>query len=186
MTNQSNTSVVAIYSAHDAAESAVKKLTAAKINMKSISVIGRGFHSEEKVVGFYNMGDRVHFWGMYGAFWGGLWGLLAGGIYLTMPVIGSAVIVGQFAGMILSTLEGAVVVGSLSAIGASLYSIGIPEDTIINYDQALKTDGFMILVQDTKEEVERARTILKGTGAKHLDMHCCNDKDKIDAVKKVM
>ena len=186
MINQSNTSVVAIYSTHDAAEIAVQKLTEEKINMKSISVVGRGFHSEEKVVGFYNMGDRVQFWGKYGAFWGGLWGLLAGGIYLTIPVVGSVVVVGQFAGMILSAIEGAVVVGGLSAIGASLYSIGIPEDTIINYEQALKADGFMVLVQDSKEEVERARTILKGTDAKHLDMHCCNDKDKIDVAKKVI
>ena len=36
------------------------------------------YHSEENVVGFYNAGDRMMYWGKTGAFWGGLWGLLFG------------------------------------------------------------------------------------------------------------
>jgi hypothetical protein len=43
--------------------------------MKNLSVVGKGYHTEEKVIGFYNVGDRVKFWGSRGAFWGGLWGL---------------------------------------------------------------------------------------------------------------
>jgi hypothetical protein len=42
--------------------------------MKHLSVVGKGYHSEEKVVGFYNIGDRIKFWGTRGAFWGGFWG----------------------------------------------------------------------------------------------------------------
>ena len=59
---------------HQAAENAVKSLTEAGFDMKNLSVVGKGYHSEEKVVGFYNMGDRVKFWGSRGAFWGGFWG----------------------------------------------------------------------------------------------------------------
>ena len=57
---------IAVFPDHQAAENAVKSLTEAGFDMKNLSVIGKGYHSEEKVVGFYNMGDRVKFWGSRG------------------------------------------------------------------------------------------------------------------------
>src|SRR5580693_10230045 len=72
--------VIAVFVDHQAAETAVKKLTAAGFEMKNLSVVGKGYHTEERVVGFYNVGDRVKFWGKRGAFWGGPWGLFFGGL----------------------------------------------------------------------------------------------------------
>ena len=69
-------SVVAVYGDHNSAEAAVKKLIASGFETKNLSVVGKGYHTDEKVVGFYNTGDRVKFWGTRGAFWGGFWGLL--------------------------------------------------------------------------------------------------------------
>jgi len=61
--------VIAVFANHEAAEAAVKKLTAGGFAMKNLSLVGKGYHTEEKVVGFYNIGDRVKFWGKRGAFW---------------------------------------------------------------------------------------------------------------------
>jgi hypothetical protein len=47
---------------HEAAEKAVKSLNAAGFELKNLSVVGKGYHSEEKVVGYYNTGDRIKFW----------------------------------------------------------------------------------------------------------------------------
>ena len=74
------------------AEVAVKALATARFDIKDLSVVGKGYHTDEKVVGFYNLGDRVRFWGTRGAFWGGLWGLFFGGLFLTIPVVGHVVI----------------------------------------------------------------------------------------------
>ena len=60
--------VVAVFADHQAAEAAVKKLTASGCEMKHLSVVGKGYETEEKVVGFYNAGDRIKFWGKRGAF----------------------------------------------------------------------------------------------------------------------
>jgi hypothetical protein len=60
--------VVAVFADHPAAEAAVKKLTSAGFEMKNLSIVGKGYHTDEKVVGFYNTGDRVKFWGTRGAF----------------------------------------------------------------------------------------------------------------------
>ena len=62
-------SVVAVFTTHETAEAAIKKLTGDGFEMKNLSLIGKGYHTEEKVIGFYNMGDRVKFWGKRGAFW---------------------------------------------------------------------------------------------------------------------
>ena len=64
--------VIAVFNDHKTAENAVKKLNASGFEMKHLSVIGKGYHTEENVVGFYNEGDRIKFWGERGAGWGGL------------------------------------------------------------------------------------------------------------------
>jgi hypothetical protein len=64
---QNSDTIIATLPDHAAAEEAVKKLAQAGFDMKSLTVIGQGFHTEEKVVGFYNTGDRIKFWGGRGA-----------------------------------------------------------------------------------------------------------------------
>lgn len=164
-------SVIAVYPDHNAAEQAVKILTANGFNMKSLSLVGKGYHSEEKVVGFYNVGDRVKFWGVRGAFWGGLWGLFFGGLFLTVPIVGHVVVLGYLATVAFSALETAAVVGGLSALGAALYSIGIPKDSVVQYETALKADGFLVMAHGTAEEIGRAATILGTTNPSRLDEH---------------
>jgi len=55
-------SVVAVYEDHPGAELAVKKLAASGFAMKNLSVVGKGYHTDEKVMGFYTTGDRVKIW----------------------------------------------------------------------------------------------------------------------------
>src|SRR3984885_8271924 len=143
-TMQHPESVIAVYEDHEAAEAAIKKLTAAGFDMKDLSVVGKGFHSEEKVVGFYSAGDRIKFWGTRGAFWGGFWGLFLGGLFITVPVVGHVIVLGYLASVIISGVETAVMVGGLSALGAALYSTGVPKDSVIEYEAALKADAFLV------------------------------------------
>jgi hypothetical protein len=72
-----NNSVVAIYQTHTGAEDAVKELQRGGIDMYKLSIVGKGYHTDEYAVGYYNAGDRMKYWGKVGAFWGGFWALLA-------------------------------------------------------------------------------------------------------------
>ena len=163
--------VVAVFDTHTEADAAVKKLASDGFAMKNLSLIGKGYHTEETVAGFYNIGDRVRFWGSRGAFWGGMWGLFFGGLFLTVPVVGHVIVLGYLAAAAISALEGAVVVGGLSAIGAALASIGIPKDSVMQYETALKADDFVVMAHGSQTEVERARAILATTRPKQLEMH---------------
>ena len=164
-------SVVAVFADHNAAEAAVKKLTTAGFEMKNLSVVGKGYHTDEKVVGFYNAGDRIKFWGKRGAFWGGFWGLFLGGLFMTIPVVGHVVVLGYLATIAIAGIENAVLVGGLSALGAALYSIGIPKDSVIQYETALKADSFLVMAHGTAQEMARAKTILGTANASRVDVH---------------
>jgi hypothetical protein len=110
-------------------------------------------------------------WGKYGAFWGGLWGMLFGSAFFLIPGIGPFVAAGPIVAWIVGALEGAVVVGGLSAIGAGLYSIGIPKKSILQYETSLKAGKFMLLAHGTPDEVTRAKEILTSAGASETQLH---------------
>jgi len=163
--------VVAVFGNHNAAEAAVKKLAQAGFEMKNLSVVGQGYHKEEKVVGFYNAGDRIKFWGARGAFWGGFWGLFFGGLFMTIPVVGHVIVLGYLAAMAVSAVETAALVGGVSALGAALYSIGIPKNSVIEYEAALKADGFLVMAHGPAAEVARAQAILGTVDPSRLDVY---------------
>ena len=162
-------SVVAVFTDHQAAEAAIKKLTDAGFEMKQLSVVGKGYHTDEKVVGFYNTGDRIKFWGTRGAFWGGFWGLFFGGLFMTIPVVGHVVVLGYLATIAVSAIENAVLVGGLSALGAAIYSIGVPKDSVLQYETAVKADGFLVMAHGSPDEVARAKAILGTVNASRVD-----------------
>src|SRR5512135_3395220 len=113
---------VVILSTHVEAEKAVKELQHSGFDMKQLSIVGRDYHTDEQVVGYYNTGDRMKYWGKQGAFWGGLWGLLFGSAFFWVPGLGPLLVAGPLVTMIIGAIEGAAVVGGLSALGAALYS----------------------------------------------------------------
>ncbi len=162
----SKNSCAAVYNSHEDAEQAIKELQKAGFDMKKLSIVGKGYHSDEHVAGYYTTGDRVKFWGKWGAFWGGIFGLLFGSAFFWIPGLGAVAVAGPLVASLVGALEGATLYGGLSAIGAALYSIGIPKDSIIKYETALKADKFLLVVHGTREEVEKANDILKtNTGA---------------------
>jgi len=167
--------IVAVYAQHDAAEAAVRKVAESGLDMQHFSIVGKGYHSEEQVIGFYSAGDRVKFWGSRGAFWGGFWGLLFGGLMLTIPVIGPVMVLGHLAAVVFAevagAVEGAVVVGGLGALGAALFSIGIPHHSVLQYERALKADQFLVVAHGPTAEMERAKTLLHSSGPVQLDLH---------------
>jgi uncharacterized membrane protein len=163
--------VVAIYATHSEAEEAVKELQRAGLDMKKMSIVGKDYHTDEHVVGYYNAGDRMKYWGKQGAFWGGLWGMLFGAAFFAIPGIGPILVAGPLVAWIVGALEGAVVVGGLSALGAGLYSIGIPKDSVVTYEAALKADKFLLLAHGTAAEVAKAKDILQTTHPTEIVVH---------------
>jgi hypothetical protein len=166
-----NNSIVAIYPSHTAAEAAIKELQQSGFDMKKLSIVGRDYHTDEHVIGYYNAGERMKYWGKMGAFWGGIWGMLFGSAFFLIPGVGPLIVAGPLVAWIVGALEGAVVVGGLSAVGAGLYSLGIPKNSILQYETALKTGKFVLIAHGTLDETTRAKEILGGTKPETLEHH---------------
>jgi len=181
MTNTS--SVVAIYGSHTQAEEAVKELQRSGCDMKKLSIAGKDYHTDESVVGYYNAGDRMKYWGKQGAFWGGLWGMLFGAAFFAIPGLGAILVAGPLVAWIIGGLEGAVVVGGLSALGAGLYSIGIPKDSIVQYEAALKADKFLLLAHGTADEVAAAKGILQATHPLEISSHAAEQESALSSAR---
>jgi hypothetical protein len=149
-------SVVAVYDTHAQAEAAIKELQEAGVDMKSLSIAGKDTHTDEHVVGYYNIGDRMKRWGKMGAFWGGFWGLLFGAGMFAIPGIGPILVAGRWLPGLLPDLRcGCCGWSQRHRCGA--FSIGVPKDSIIQYDVALKTDKFVLVVHGTPEAVDHAK-----------------------------
>ena len=164
-------SVVATFHTHTGAEEAVKELQRGGVDMHKLSIVGKGYHTDEQVVGYYNTGDRMKYWGKTGAFWGGFWGLLFGSAFFAIPGLGPILVAGPVVAWIVGALEGAVVVGGLSAVGAGLYSMGIPKDSVLQYELALKTDQFLLMVHGTANQVDAARRVIESTRPVTVTLH---------------
>lgn len=166
-----NNAAVGIYNTHTEAEAAIKELQRSGFDMKKLSIMGKDYHTEEHVIGYYNAGDRMKFWGKLGAFWGGFWGLLFGSAMFFVPGIGQVMVFGPLVGWIVGALETAAVVGGLSALGGALFSIGIPKNSILDYEKAIKASRFLVIAHGTTDEVAKAKGILETSGATKVDTH---------------
>lgn len=164
-------SIVAIYDSHNSAEAAISELQKAGLDMKRLSIVGKGSHIEEHAVGFYTVGDRMQFWGGRGAFWGSLGGMLFGSALFFIPVIGPLAVMGPLVGWIAGVIEGAAVGGTAGVLAGALSSIGIPKDSVVKYELEVKEGKFLVLVRGNADIIEHARVVLGTTGAKHLVAH---------------
>jgi hypothetical protein len=164
-----NNAVVRVFDPHAEAEATIKELKRSGFDMNKLSIVGKDYHTEE--LGYYNGDDRMKVWDKLGAFWGGLWGLLFGSAFFFIPGIGPVIVFGPLASWIVRPQEGAVMVGGLSALGAGLYSIGIPKNNIMAYETALKSDKFLVIAHGTAEEIAKAESILETTRAAQVAAH---------------
>lgn len=153
--------VIAVFTRHSNVEAAIQELGKNGIDISLLSIVGKDYHSEENVVGYYNTGDRVRYWGGLGAFWGSLWGLLAGAAFLWVPGIGPLVIGGPLATALVGAAEGALLGGGLSALGAALYSMGIPKNKVLKYEEDVKAGKFLLIFNGPEEKHERVRRIVE-------------------------
>ena len=61
--------------------------------------------------------------------------------------------------------------GGLTALGAGIYSIGIPKDRVLQYETEVKNGKFMLVLHGTPAEVAGAHGILSTSGALETRSH---------------
>jgi hypothetical protein len=90
---------------------------------------------------------------------------------LVIPGIGPIIAAGPIVAWIIGALEGAALVGGISALGAGLFSFGIPKDSVVKYETSIKAGKYLLIAHGTADEVQQARNVLQNTGAEEINVH---------------
>ncbi len=151
---------VAIYRDSRAAGTAIQKLKESGFDMAKVSVAARDERSGSHVTGYYRGTNGMNYWGRLEQFWGPLWGLLSGWAFFAVPGLGPVLVAGPLAGWTVAILENAAIFGGLTVIGAGLYNIGVPKESVLGCEAAMRDGKYIVLVHGAGEEVGRAKKLL--------------------------
>ena len=162
MKNQPATAMVCF--SLEQAEEAAEKLQKAGHDLKNLSIVGKDYYTSENIVGYYNPDNRMKKRGVLNALRSTLWGLFYNPAFLIVPGFGPLVIAGPFVSSLVGAPEGAVTAGGLSALGSAFFDLGIPRDSILQYETEIKAGNFVLIFDGTTEEVDRAKETL---GSRH-------------------
>jgi hypothetical protein len=153
--------IVAVFTTPFEVQEEVRRLDASGLELQNVSVLGPGDMPAGEPAAYYQMPGRIACWGARGLFWSGMWGLLVGWALVSLPELGPIVVAGPLAMWIIAALDNAPLFAGLSAVGAALYSIGIPRTRIMRYEAALKRQMYLVVVHGAAADVARAGEVLR-------------------------
>ena len=90
--------------------------------------------------------------------------VLFGSALMFVPVIGHIVVLGPLAATIASDLQDAVQGGGLSVVFGALSALGIPKDSVLRYETALKANKFLVILHAGADAIRRAHKLLAAAG----------------------
>ena len=166
---------VGIFENKEMARKLVERLIRDDFPMDQISLLGKGGGSGDDILGvtYHSTGERMKVWGEHGAFWGALWGLLAGAAGLfVIPGIGPLLAAGPIVEALAGALAGAVVTGGTMAgaaavaqLASALHRIGIPEDRLEEIQSAIDAGKYVVILHLKPDSSERYDATLRWAGA---------------------
>jgi len=173
---EKNHVLVATYPNEEKADAVVKEMIDKGFQMDLVSVLGKMHAIGDDTLGIYNLnaGERMKAWGKQGAFWGGLWGALAGASgFFIVPGIGAV----AAAGFIVEAIVGGAVAGggsmagaaALSQLSVAFHRTGIPEKKIEELHKAIEDGKYIVMLRGAESEIEQWRGVLEAGRPSAID-----------------
>lgn len=160
---------VAIYATHDQADEAFSRLQAEGSDMSVLSFVGRDYW--KNMVGSRNAGERFVYRGILGAFWERMWSVLRGWGVFWFFENGPVLVAGPLVRTIIATQEEGNGNGHAHSFNEGLSGIGIPEESLTEYEKALMNNQILVFIQGTLAEIRHAQDILEETRAINHTVH---------------
>lgn len=157
-----NRVLVAVFPDEKLVEPVVGRLIEGGCPMDLIAVLGRLHSVGDDTLGIYNLnvGDRMKAWGRQGAFWGGVWGMLAAGLFM-IPGVGAVAAAGYVVEAIAAgAVAGAGALGgaaALSQLAVAYHRAGIPKEMIKSLHKAIEDGQYVFMLIGSPEELSRWR-----------------------------
>ena len=138
--DQANT-VVCICETHEQRQRAMYSLQGAGIDMAALSVASKDTYSDLHDPNCYNVGEET----------------------LTIPGLGWLLVSGPLASWIVTAFDNGAGGGGVSILGAAFATLGIPRDSILQYEAALRADKHVLVVHGSPDTVAAALRAIGGT-----------------------
>jgi uncharacterized membrane protein len=164
-------SVVGIYDSMTKAEHAVESLDKGGFPIKQVSIVAQNLASEKRVHGYVTACDVSKASAQTGAWVGGIFGLLVGAAFIWVPGVGPLIVAGPLAAALLGGVEGAIGGAALGGLLGGIAGWGISKDHILKYEEVVRGGKYLLIAHGTTDDVAKAHSLLKGTGAEELQVH---------------
>lgn len=163
--------VIATFSSMDEVEIALQKLGKEGIPVDNLSILTQNLESTTKVHGFVTTGDVAKSGAGWGAWVGGLFGILTGVAVIIVPGVGPVLAAGAAATWLLATLEGAGGGAALGAIVGGAVGHFVQKQHLPKYERELGAGKYLLIANGDGALMDRAQKVLEGTPAEVVDRH---------------
>lgn len=155
-----NNTYIAIYRTFAETEVAIRQLQDAGFHLKRISVIGKDDGTDKHIATCYNTGHGLKYHAKSDSSWMRIRDLLSSWGFFWSMESGPMHVVGPLVQTIVAIQEGRGGMEGMSAIGAALSGIGIPKDSIVQYEEALMNNQLLLCARGPLDEIDRAHAVL--------------------------
>lgn len=189
MATQQYKRAVGVFRSRREAENALNSLRDLGFSMDRISVLAKNADRNEEIAGvdvqdrnqMKNRGDNEAQEGagigaVAGTALGGVGGLLVGLEALIVPGVGPFLA----AGTVATTLAGAGIGAAAGAIVGALTGLGIPEEDAKAYDKRVSQGDYLVMVEGTQTEIDRAGSLLRSRGVEQWNVYDMSGGDRAD------
>jgi len=165
---------VSIYENPDQVQGTLVELEKFEFDLKRVSVIGKAYCDSEEPVAYYNQGNKLQCWGERSEFWNVLCRMIREWVLFSCPGTGSLLVIGPIAEWVVAVLNNSAIFFGMSALGATLYSMGVARDRVQDCEEALRNGSYLLIVHGPAQEVIQAKKILRS--ANYMLSNECNKK----------
>jgi hypothetical protein len=166
---------IGVFNDEKKATNLVEKLVAEDFPQDRISLLHKSGGSGDDMLGitFTDTSERMKVWGEHGAFWGVVWGLLAGasGLFV-VPGVGPLLAVGPIVDALAAAVAGATLAGgamagaaALTQLAAALHRVGIPGESLQEIHQAIEKGAFVVILHCGPDESDQCMMKIRWAGA---------------------
>ena len=169
---------VSIYANPDQVYTALVKLKKSGFDLKRISVIGKAYADQNELVAYYRKGEKLKCWGERSEFWNGLSTMIQEWALFSCSGAGLLLVIGPIAVWVVAVLNNSAIFVGLSALGGTLYSMGLARERVQDCEEALRRGNYLLIVHGPAQEVIKAKRVLQSANTMHTKEYIKKNKEE--------
>lgn len=161
-----NNATVTVFKSPVDAEAAIRQLARGGYDLGKVSMLGRDAVGE---IPSANSDGPANPTGAPS--WNGIRGMLVGTGFMVVPSIGPLVVAGPLLTWIVQSMGTSPEPDKQNAVGAGLHHLGIPKQSVVRYEDALRMGKVVIIAEGSAMMMILAREVFRRTPVEVIEQH---------------